>query len=72
MKFHLFSAHHLVNGGSSKMILIHTIPTDVIQIPPFKSVLSTNTARTSAKTHLFEQSLLSGRVQHKLVKAGVG
>lgn len=28
--------------------------------------------RTSAKTHLFEQSLLSGRVQHKLVKAGVG
>lgn len=32
----------------------------------------TNMARTSAKTHLFEQSLLSGRVQHKLVKAGVG
>lgn len=35
--FHLFSAHHLVNGGSSKMILIHTILTDVIQIPPLQN-----------------------------------
>lgn len=37
MTFHLFSAHHLVNGGSGKMILIHTILTDVIQIPPLQN-----------------------------------
>lgn len=57
------------------MILIHTILNGRHSNPPplpFKTVLSTNTARTSAKTHLFEQGLLSGRVQHKLVKAGVG